>query len=151
MVHMKHLTLCQVQSKHANVNNYMYVYICILNPHVQLKIEADHFFFFLLKGHEISLLRFYPHVQFVDRHGLLTDSHFKPNIHVSIWSWKSKGALISVLSLYLQAEYTTRDPFYTTETQIILGITAAQNHMGSPKAICDIAPGLLCSVSTFAL
>ena len=28
----------------------MYVYICILNPHVQLKIEADHFFFFLLKG-----------------------------------------------------------------------------------------------------
>ena len=38
----------------------MYVYICILNPHVQLKIEADHFF--LLKGHEISLLRFHPHV-----------------------------------------------------------------------------------------
>lgn len=30
----------------------MYVYICILNPHVQLKIEADHFF--LLKGYETA-------------------------------------------------------------------------------------------------
>lgn len=32
----------------------MYVYICILNPHVQLKIEADHFFLLLLKGYETA-------------------------------------------------------------------------------------------------
>lgn len=94
----------------------MYVYICILNSHARFKIEADyHSLFFFLKGHEIILLHFCPHVQFVDRHGLLIDSHFKPNIHVSVWSWKSKRALISVPSLlYLLAEYTTRDPFITT-------------------------------------
>lgn len=65
----------------------------------------------------------------------------------SIWSWKPKGALISVLSLYWQAEYTTRDPFYTIETRIILGITAAQNHMGLclrqsitlPQAFCVLS------------
>lgn len=52
-----------------------------------------------------------------------------------------------MLSLYLQAEYTTRDPFYTIETQIILGITAAQNHMGLylrqsvtlPQAFCVLS------------
>ena len=122
----------------------MYVYICILNPHVQLKIEADHFFFIKRAWNQLTP---FSSSCIVCRQTWTPDWLFKPNIYVSIWSWKSKGALISVLSLYLQAEYTTRDPFYTIETQIILGITAAQNHMGLylrqsvtlPQAFCVLS------------
>ena len=128
----------------------MYVYICILKPHVQLKIEADHFFFLKRAWNQLTP---FSSSCIVCRQTWTPDLTLtsSPIYMFSIWSWKSKGALISVLSLYWQAEYTTHDPFYTIETRIILGITAAQNHMGLCLSQSITLPQAFCVVSTFAL